>query len=97
MIVNRVRLAEPLPEQVLARAREELPARAAAIAGMRSLHVVPVGADELLVVLAGDDEQAIDRLREEVGNDFMRRHVIPHAAGPPERSGGEAAVDWFRG
>jgi hypothetical protein len=44
----------------------------------------------------GDDEAALERTREHLGNTFMRKHVIPHAAGPPERAITEVVLNYQR-
>ena len=44
----------------------------------------------------GDDEDALERTRAGLGNSWMREHVIPHAAGPPERTLAEAVVSYER-
>jgi hypothetical protein len=31
-------------------------------------------------------QRALERTRVQLGNTFMREHVIPHADGPPERT-----------
>ncbi len=41
---------------------------------------------DLVVLVFGDEEAALERTRDQLGNGFMRAYVIPHAAGPPERS-----------
>jgi hypothetical protein len=38
------------------------------------------------VLVFGDDAAALERTRVQLGNSFMREHVIPHADGPPERT-----------
>jgi hypothetical protein len=85
VVVNRVQLKEPIDGAVFAAAQREMPARVAAIDGIRSFYVGRSGDEELFVVIVGDDEAAIDRMRDEVGNEWMRANVVPRAAAPPDR------------
>ena len=97
VVVNRVRLSRPLPPEVYEAARSELPERAGAIAGIRSFYIAHVEELELLLVIVGDDEAAIDRMRDEIGNEWMTANVAPHAASPPERVLAEVAAAYERG
>ena len=77
VVVNRVQLKEPIEEAVFEAAQREMPARVSEIAGIRSFHVARAGDAELLVVIVGDDEGAIERMRDEVGNEWMRATSSP--------------------
>jgi len=96
-VINRIRLAEPLDDEVFAAAQRELPPLAAQIEGLTGFHVLR-GADphELTVVVVGEHPAALEAMRERVGNGWMREHVVPHAAAPPERFVGEAVVSYER-
>ena len=96
VVVNRVRLKEPIDDAVFEAAQREMPARVSEITGIRSFHVARAGDEELLVVIVGDDEDAIDRMRDEVGNEWMRANVVPHAASPPDRVVGEVVAVFER-
>jgi hypothetical protein len=91
-VVNRVRLREPLDDAALAAAQRDLDAQAAHVDGLAALHVLSIGEDELVVLVFGDDEAALERTRSEMGNPFMRKHVMPHADGPPERAIAEVVL-----
>ncbi len=95
-VINRIRLKEPIDEAVYVAAQAELPARVAEIDGIRALYLVRSGEDDLLVVILGDSPEAIDQMRDEIGNEWMRAHVVPHAAGPPERGLGEVIPVFVR-
>lgn len=95
-VVNRIRLKDPLEDDVYAAAQRDLAGRVAEIDGIQALYLIRVGDDELIVVILGDTEQAIDQMREQVGNDWMRAHVVPHAAAPPERVVGELVTVYER-
>ncbi len=96
-VVNRISLATPIDDQVFEAARRELPALAAGIPGVDSLALIRCGAEELFVLIVADTAEDLDRLRDEVGNVWMRANVVPHAAGPPQRSVGEVVFDCRRG
>ena len=70
--------------------------RLAGIDGVSDFHLVRCGDEMLVLVILADNAQALDRLRDEVGNDGMRPKVIPHAAGPPERMAGEVVLSYQR-
>jgi len=97
-VINRIRLREPIDADVFAAARAELPPAAAQIEGLIAFHVFR-GEDalELGVLVVGEHPQALEAMRERIGNAWMREHVVPHAAAPPERFVGEAVVSFERG
>jgi len=96
-VVNRLRLARPIDPSVFEAAQRELPPRAAEIDGLRAFHVLRAGDDELIVLIMGDTPEALEQMRTEVGNDWMRENVVPHLAGGTERIVTEAVVSWERG
>jgi hypothetical protein len=88
-VVNRVELKESVPEEEFD--VSELREKARAIEGFGSIQIIRLeGA--LVLIITGDDDAAIDRIRDGVGNDWMREHVIPRAAGPPDRQVGDLVV-----
>jgi hypothetical protein len=95
-VVNRLRLARPIDPAVFEAAQRDLPARAAQIEGLRAFHVLRAGDDELLLLILGDTPEALERMRSEVGNDWMVENIVPHLAGGTERTVGEAVVSWDR-
>ena len=96
VVVNRIRLKSPIGDEVFALAQRDIPPRAAEIGGLEAFYFLRVGDDELVVVIVGDSEEAIDRMRAEIGNDWMRENVMPLAAAPPDRMVGVAAVSFER-
>ena len=48
------------------------------------------------MLVFGDDEAALERTRVQLGDTFMREHVIPHADGPPERTIAEVVLSYKR-
>ena len=94
-VVNRIRLKEPIADEAFREAETQMPARAAAVDGLRAVRLIRAG-DELLVVILADHEAALEAFRESFGNAWMRENVIPHAAGPPERLVGEVVASYDR-
>ncbi len=95
-VVNRISLKSPIDPAVFEAAHRDIPARAAEIEGLRAFHLIRCGEEDLLVVIIAETEQALERMRSEIGNDWMRENVIPHAAGPPDRLSGELVVSFER-
>ena len=95
-VVNRITLREPLDHAALGSAQQDLSAMAVRIAGLAAIHVVDAGDGGLFVIVLADDEAAIERTRTELGNGWISEHVIPLAAGPPERNVGAVVVAYER-
>ncbi len=95
-VVNTIALERPLDESVFEAARREMPERIAAVEGIEAVHMIRTGETELVLVIVGDDEAALDRMRDAVGNEWMRANVIPNAAAPPARAVGEVVVSYRR-
>jgi hypothetical protein len=96
-VVNTIALERPLGEEVFETTRRELPERVAAVPGVQAVHVIRTGEKELVLVIVGEDEAALDAMRDAVGDEWMRAHVIPNAAGPPQRVVGEVVFSYQRG
>jgi hypothetical protein len=79
-------MREPLDDAALAAAQEDLDEQASEVEGLSAIQVLSTEEGDLVVLVFGDDEAALERTREQLGNSFMRTHVIPHADGPPERA-----------
>jgi hypothetical protein len=92
MVVNRVALKEAIPDEVFSAAQREMPARVRAIGGIHSFHLALAGDRELLLVIVGEDQDAIELMRDQIGNEWMSANVVPHAASPPDRVVGEVVV-----
>jgi hypothetical protein len=95
-VVNRIQLRTPIDDSVFADAQRELPDLVSAIEGIRSFYLIRAGEHDLLVVIIGESQEAIDQMRDQVGNDWMRANVIPHAASPPDRVMGEVVMAFER-
>lgn len=96
MVVNRLRLTRPIAEEVFAQAQLELPPRAAQIPGLQAFHVLRIGERELVVRVQGDNVDAIEQMRAQIGDAWMRENVVSHLDGPTERMLGEAVVSFER-
>jgi hypothetical protein len=95
-VVNRIPLREPLSEAELAAAQRDLNALAPSVEGLEAIHLLRTDGGDLIVLVFGADADALERTREELGNAWMRQYVIPHAAGPPERTVAELLLGWQR-
>jgi hypothetical protein len=95
-VLNRIRMREPLDDAALASAQDDLDAQASDVEGLAAIQVLRTEEGDLVVLVFGDDEAALERTREHLGNTFMRKHVIPHAAGPPERAITEVVLNYQR-
>jgi hypothetical protein len=95
-VINRLKLATPIDPAVFARAQEELPPRVAEVDGLRAFHVLRAAEDELVVLILADTAEALDELRDRVGNAWMRENIVPHLAGGTDRMIAEGLVGWDR-
>jgi len=95
-VVNRIQLREPLSVEEVAAAQADLTALAGTIEGLAAVHMLRTGEGDLIVLVIGDDADALERTRTELGNSLKRRYVIPHASGPPERTVAEAIITYER-
>lgn len=96
-VVNTIALKQPLDESVFEAAQRDMPARIADVDGIQAVHMIRTGETELVLVIVGDDEAALDRMRDAVGNEWMQENVVPNAAAPPSRAVGEVVVSYRRG
>ena len=89
-------MSAPLDDAELAAAQRDLHEQAAQVEGLDAIHVLRAEDGDLILLIFGDDEAALERTREQIGNSFMRRHIIPHAAGPPNRAVTEIILSYQR-
>jgi hypothetical protein len=95
-VLNRIRVRDSLDDAALAAAQRDLDVQAGQIDGLAAIKVLRTEEGDLVVVVFGDDEAALERTREQMGNAFMREHVMPHAASAPERTIGEIVLSYRR-
>ena len=95
-VVNTIALKQPLEESVFEAARRELPQRVAELEGIYAVQMIRTGELELVLVIVGADQEALDRMRDAVGNEWMTANVAPNAAAPPQRAVGEVLFSFQR-
>jgi hypothetical protein len=66
-VVNRLRLKAPIPAEVWSRAQVEVPPLARQVPGFKSLYVVELTEEEVVLVVVGDTAETLDRVATEVG------------------------------
>ncbi len=96
-VISRIQLREPLTREQIVATQRDVDGAAGAVDGLAAIHILRTEDGDLVVLVLGEDQDALDRTRDVLGNALMRKHVIPHAAGPPERTIAEALVSWERG
>lgn len=87
VVVNHLRLREPLPAATLEALQEgvKLVVDAGGLAG----RVAKVDDKHLILILEFSTAEDADRIAREVGGPWMREHISPLLAGDTERSLGE--------
>ena len=95
-VVNTIALERPLEDSVFEAARRELPDRVAELDGIHAVQMIRTGELELVLVIVGDDEAALDGMRDAIGNEWMTANVAPNAAAPPQRAVGEVLFSFLR-
>jgi len=89
LVVNTLTFSAPVDRRLFARAEADLAGALRAVTGFRSLTIVATGEREVVLLIGGDDAEAVDRIATEVGSPWMREHVLPLLAAPPDRKVGE--------
>lgn len=84
-VINHLRFNGTIDRALFVRAEQELAPAMRAVPGFRRLNVVQVADDHAVLLIMGDDAEVLDRLATEVGSPWMREHVLPLLAAPPER------------
>jgi hypothetical protein len=87
VVVNHLRLREPLTDTTVQAAREGMELVVAA--GALAARVAKVDETHLILILEFAGPEDADRIAREVGGPWMREHVRPLLAGDTERSVGE--------
>ena len=59
---------------------------------IHGLHIVEVAPDHFILVILGDDVEAIDSFVTEVASPWLTDHVVPALASPPEQYLGPLVV-----
>jgi hypothetical protein len=91
VVVNHLRLREPVPDATVEAAREGM--QLVVDAGALAARVAKVDDTHLILILefstAEETAEDADRIVREVGAPWMREHIRPLLAGDTERSVGE--------
>jgi hypothetical protein len=87
VVVNHLRLREPLPRPTVEAARTGM--RLVVDAGALAARVAQVDETHLILILEFRTAEDADRIAREVGGPWMREHIRPLLAGDTERSVGE--------
>ncbi|MFN8034424.1 MAG: hypothetical protein U0V73_00600 [Acidimicrobiia bacterium] len=84
-VVNHLHFREPFDPELFADAERSVVPRMHEVPGFEALHVVQTSDRDVILVILADTVETLDRLATEVGSPWMREHVVPLLAGPPER------------
>jgi hypothetical protein len=84
VVVNHLRLREPVPEATLEATRKAL--QLVVDAGGLAARVAKVDDTHLILILEFSTAEDADRIAREVGGPWMREHIRPLLAGDTERN-----------
>jgi hypothetical protein len=87
VVVNHLRLREPLPEATVEAVRKGM--QLVVDAGALSARVAQVEETHLILILEFSSAEDADRVSREVGGPWMRENIRPLLAGDTDRSVGE--------
>lgn len=90
VVVNHLRFAAAIPETVIDGAREV--SEQLVDAGGHSASLVKVDDTHAILILTFPDLETEERIKSEIGGPWMKEHVVPLLASPPERSSGEVVA-----
>jgi len=84
VVVNHLRLREPVSDETVEAAREAV--QLVVNAGALAARVAKVDETHLILILEFPTSEDADRIAREVGGPWMREHITPFLAGDTERS-----------
>lgn len=90
VVVNHLRLREPIPPATIEAARIGM--QRVVDAGALAARVAKVDETHLILILEFSTAEDADRIAREVGGPWMREHIRPLLAGDTERSVAEVIV-----
>jgi hypothetical protein len=90
IVVNHLRLKEPLTEAVI-EAADDVTQRIVDAGGLAA-SLVQVDGTHAILVLTFPDPETEERIKSGIGGPWMREHIIPLLEGPTERHSGEAVA-----
>jgi hypothetical protein len=93
-IVNTLKLARPLDDQILHKIKEEfLPRAREANAGFLGAKIVRVSELEVVLLAFYANREVLDEVSSKVAGPWFAENVRPYLAGPVTRTVGEVIVD----
>ena len=90
MVINQLTFAEPIPVSFIESARDAV--QAVVEAGGLDARLVKIDEIHAILVLTFPDLETEERIKSEVGGPWMREHIVPLLAEPPERASGEVVA-----
>jgi hypothetical protein len=87
VVINHLRLRDPVAETTVQAAREGM--QLVVDAGALAAHVAKVDEKHLILILQFAGPEDADRIARDVGGPWMREHIRPLLAGDTDRSVGE--------
>jgi hypothetical protein len=84
VVINHLRLREPVPDATVAAARKGM--QLVVDAGALAARVAKVDDTHLILILEFSTAEDADRVAREVGGPWMRKNIRPLLAGDTERS-----------
>lgn len=87
-VVNQLHFKAPIDIEVFVAAERDLRDAMQSIPGFAGLNIVHTTDTDAVLLIFADSAETLDRLATEVGSPWMREHVVPLLAGPPQRSVG---------
>lgn len=91
-VVNRLRFAAPVDEELIGRFREAM--RTLDGTGCLGAEVVQTGEDELVLVIRYPSLEVLEDVTARVGSPWMRERIVPLMAGPTERRFGPVVASF---
>ncbi|MFL6182480.1 MAG: hypothetical protein ACJ73J_09230 [Actinomycetes bacterium] len=90
-VVNHLQFEDDVDPAIFA-SMDQVMSQMRGIAGFAGAHVVQTSAREVVLVILADRPETLDRVATEVGSPWMREHVVPLLAGPPDRRVGPVLI-----
>jgi hypothetical protein len=84
-VINHLHFREAPDADLFALAEREVVPEALISEGIHGLHIVQVTPVHFILVVLGDDAEAVDQFATNVGSPWMLKHVVPLLSAPPER------------
>ena len=92
-VVNLLTFADTIPEGLFPSAERDLAEGLRAVPGFEGLRIAQTSDTTAVLLIFGDSPETLDRLATELGSPWMREHVVPLLAGPPQRNVGAIVAD----